>query len=91
MSGYKVNDLMYVVYWRNSSKDKWSISQPVTLGEIIDDAELDFGDDEENGGSLPLHDIEWGHDEVLFYPVPPRKYSEQPTQSSPLLDGEKGE
>ena len=78
MSGYKVNDLMYVIYWRNSSKDEWSISQPVTLGEIIDDAELDFGED---NGSLPMHDIEWGHDEVLFYPVPPRKYSEQKAQS----------
>lgn len=69
-NGYKVNDLMYVVYWRNSKDDKWSISQPVTLGELIDDAEFEFDD----GGSLPLHDVEWGHDEILFFPVPPRKY-----------------
>ncbi len=70
-NGYKVNDLMYVWYWRNSKEDEWSISQPVTLGEIIDNCELDFND----GGSLPLDDIDWGNDEVFIFPVPPRKYA----------------
>lgn len=72
--GYSINDLMFVFYWRNRSKDDWSISQPITLGEIIDDAELDFGDDDITGGSLPLHDIDWGNDEVRVVPVPSRSY-----------------
>lgn len=70
-NGYKVNDLMYVWYWRNSKDDVWSISAPVTLGEIIDNCELDFN----NGGSLPLSDIEWGRNEVYVFPVPSRTYA----------------
>lgn len=84
MTGYKINDLMYVFYWRASKDDPWSISQPITLGEIIDNAELDFGDDEndgEVGGSLPLNDIDWGRDEVRVHQVPPRRYAEQEPQS----------
>jgi len=87
MSGYKVNDLMYVVYWRADNSYEWSVSQPVTLGELIDNAELDFGDDDDTGGSLPINDIDWGRDEVLFYPVPPRKYAQQDT-TKPSLDVE---
>lgn len=72
-NAYKINDLMYIWYWRNDKHDNWSISQPVTLGEIMDNCELDFHD----GGSLPLDDIAWGKDEVYVIPVPPRTYAPQ--------------
>ncbi|MDQ2906873.1 MAG: hypothetical protein M3Y81_25470 [Chloroflexota bacterium] len=68
---YGINDLMYVFYWRNSKDDEWSISQPVTLGEIIDNVEFEFQD----GGTLPINDVNWGNDEIKVVPVPTRRYA----------------
>jgi hypothetical protein len=66
-----INDYMFVFYWRGDSKDSWSVSQPVSLGEIMDGGvEFDFHD----GGSLPVSDINWATDEVKISQVPPRKY-----------------
>lgn len=66
-----INDYMFVFYWRNQNEGDWSISQPVSMGEIIDGGvELEFMD----GGTLPFNDIDWGHDGFKLTQVPPRKY-----------------
>jgi hypothetical protein len=73
-----INDYMFVFYWRPVANSKyhenpkeWRISQPVSLGELIDGrVELELSD----GGSLPVNDINWGEDEVKVTMVPPRKY-----------------
>lgn len=66
-----INDYMFVFYWRESPKDKFAVSQPVSLGELIDGGvELELDD----GGTLPLHDIDWSRDQVKVTQVPPRKY-----------------
>lgn len=73
-----INDYMFVFYWRPPADSKhhenpteWRISQPVSLGELIDgQVELDL----HNGESLPMNDINWGEDEFKVSMVPPRKY-----------------
>lgn len=68
----RINDYMFVFYWRESRKDKFAVSQPVSLGELIDrGVELELDD----GGSLPLRDINWDSDDVKVAEVPPRKYT----------------
>jgi hypothetical protein len=66
-----INDYMFVFYWRNQDKGEWSISQPVSMGELIDGGvELEFM----NGDSLPLNDVNWGKDGFKVVQVPARKY-----------------
>ena len=66
-----INDYMFVFYWKNKTDTNWLVSQPVSLGEIIDgEVEFDFM----NGECLPINDIDWETDDVKISQVPPRKY-----------------
>lgn len=79
---YEINDLMFVFYWRSDPKDEWLVSQPVTLGELIDGGvEFSFPDE----SSLPLNDVEWGRDQIRVVPVPSRKYA--PSEDSDRSEG----
>jgi hypothetical protein len=70
---YKINNYMFVFYWRAMKEDTWLISQPISLGELIDgEVEFSFND----GSSLPVHDIDWCCDEILVTTVPPRTYND---------------
>lgn len=65
-----LNDVWYVFYWKADEKDVWQVSQPITMGEIIDGGvELEFPD----GDSLPLNDVDWGNDLIMYETVPSRR------------------
>lgn len=67
----EINDYMFVFYWKHKSDTEWLISQPVSLGEIIDrDVEFEFMD----GESLPIYDIDWENNDVRVVQVPARSY-----------------
>jgi len=57
---------------------EWLVSQPITMGEMIDgNVELELSD----GDSLPLNDIDWGNDFVMYDTVPARTTKSKPTNN----------
>lgn len=68
----KINDIWFIFYWRNSSDEPYLVSQPFTMGEIIEGGiEMEFND----GSSLPINDVDWAGDELLVAQVPARPNS----------------
>lgn len=66
-----LNDRWFVFYWRAEKEDPWQTSQPFTLGEIIDGhVEMEFPD----GSSLPMNDVDWASDDIMYEMVPARKH-----------------
>lgn len=56
-----INNIIFVFYYRQKGDDRWEVSQPVTLGEIIDgNVELSLSDE----STLPMNDIDWSADEL---------------------------
>jgi hypothetical protein len=73
-----INDYSFIFTVRGPNSDepnKLYVSQPVTLGEIIEhgsQAQLDFVD----GSNMQFEDIEWGVDEVTAELVKGSKQNE---------------
>lgn len=64
-----LNDRWFIFYWKQEEADTWQVSQPLTMGEIIEGGvELGFPD----GGTLPLSDVDWGNDLIMYETVPAR-------------------
>lgn len=64
-----INSIWFIFYYRNKKEDSYIVSQPLTLGEILDDNELEFSD----GSTLPFSDVDWADDDLLVAQVPARK------------------
>lgn len=68
-----INSIWFIFYWRPDEDEPYRVSQPFTLGEIIEGKiEMEFPD----GSSLPMNDVDWGSDDLLVAQVPAR---EEPT------------
>lgn len=75
-----LNDEWFVFYWRPSKSVEWLVSQPITMGEIIEgDVELELSD----GGSLPLNDVNWGVDFIMYASVPSRDKTDENKVETP--------
>ena len=64
-----INDIMFVFYYKSGSDKEYYVTQPITLGEIMNgDVEFELS----NGDSLPLDDIDWSKDDLKMAIVPNR-------------------
>lgn len=60
-----INDVRFVFYYKQAGKNigpkEWIVSEPVTLGKLIEgNVELALSDD----STLPLNDVDWANDEL---------------------------
>lgn len=69
-----INERYFVFYWRAEPTDQFQVSQPITIGELIEgQVELEFPD----GDTLPLNDVDWGNDDIKMDFIPQRKNKDE--------------